>query len=759
MPSPLLRCSILFAALMIHGITTPHVHGRVPSGVVTTKRSAFDTYNEGFAWNVMRRPDGRGVCLSDHSLLETDGPGSGRSERGTHVEEIYRGLLARKRFVLTDPHARSATLYVLSPFMTARKTQPRFHVIVNGVSLKSRPPARQEPAWHEIPVPVALLRRGENRVVVRCDEPKGSGLELLIAREDEFPAGGGNRVLFGNTALVTSGQSAIYEEFSGEGPQEFTVGTTSERSTDGGQTWTQGALGTTNDVKGEYVIRLSLDQFRPSGALASPVIDLWEGLQTLPLITPRHTIRDLHLEFRGIQPGGTSLFWQVRFSDSRDPYGGGWTAYQSVGEGPSVLQRVDPQGKRFMQWRAILRKNQRNESPTVVSSSIRRSLAYDPQPWGPYSIIASTNPAIRYSSIHFSYEQYDEPRLDTLRTRMHLDSILVDARSDFERINRLRHAVATRWSFGSPEPMYPEWNALEILDRSERLGSGGMCQQYAVVLIQLLAAAGYQARHVNLFAHETVEVFVPDLQKWVHVDPTEQFDFYQYRTTDGLPINCLEQHGAYLEENGHSPSRPIDWKTIPYWRYQDQQASRLPLDYSSYPRRRDREPPQHRLASFVRITPRNDFLSSPWPRPAMQGRSNWPWTGYIHWYDRSTPRKKQYYLHTDRESDFYPTLGSVQFDCTATDSAGEVRVSMVTFTPNLRRFEVQIDGGDWRASESSFSWPLRPGGVNSLQMRTVNMMHVRGAPSGVRVIWHARQPGEEHLHRGRMGVNHQELDQ
>ena len=151
-------------------------------------------------------------------------------------------------------------------------------------------------------------------------------------------------------------------------------------------------------------------------------------------------------------------------------------------------------------------------------SRIDRVLEYVRSPWGTYYVLASADRDIHYSSLNFGYERFDEPRLATLRRRMKLDSIMGSARSDFDKINRIRHAVSQMWKYGSPEPAYPEWDALAILDRAQNMGSGGMCQQYAVALMEALAAVGYQSRHANLFAHETIEVFVPDLQKWVLAD-------------------------------------------------------------------------------------------------------------------------------------------------------------------------------------------------------------------------------------------------
>lgn len=43
--------------------------------------------------------------------------------------------------------------------------------------------------------------------------------------------------------------------------------------------------------------------------------------------------------------------------------------------------------------------------------------------------------------------------------------------------------------------------------------------------------------------------------------------------------------------------------------------------------------------AFVRVIPRTNWLEKPFPRPFNHGMSQWPWNGYINWYDDRTPPK------------------------------------------------------------------------------------------------------------------------
>jgi hypothetical protein len=56
---------------------------------------------------------------------------------------------------------------------------------------------------------------------------------------------------------------------------------------------------------------------------------------------------------------------------------------------------------------------------------------------------------------------------------------------------------------------------------------------------------------------------------------------------------------------------------------------------------------------------------------------------------------------------------------------GNIHVALKTLTPNLKRYEVRTDGGEWKASDDDFVWALRPGS-NRLEARTVNQFGVVG---------------------------------
>lgn len=717
--------------------------------VVAADMDAIEAYEHGFAYNVMRTPDDDAVMLEDMVLIESDGPGAGESEKGTWTEEICEGVLARKTFRLEDPSAFEAHLVLyMTPMSEDRDEQEPFFAVVNGRRVPGPELSWHEEMWHWVPVPVEALRAGENQVIVGCDAPRGQGYELMIARAGEYEGGGGAQRAGLNTALVSAGQ--LGREEAGARPQleAIDVGAHSAKSVDGGETWVTGRLGTTDDVVGEYTIRLNLRRHKPRGALLSPPIDLWDGLDGQERIKPRCSVSDLKLLCLGDAPEGTSLTWQVRFADTADMTSEQWGAFRTVGSGEGLAAPVAHQGKRYLQWRAELTTSDPLKTPRVRGVKVVRRLTFTP-PARRFYVWDYENVRHRYSSIRFHYEDPGHPRLRELRERLNLDEVIAGATGDWDRINRVRHHVSQLWHHDRPTPDYPEWDALEILDRRDRVGKGGMCIQFSIVFIQSLLSLGYQARHINVFAHETVEVYVDELGRWVHVDPESLFDSYQYHTATGMPVSCLEQHRYFLQESGLSAEDSIDWQATEPWARWGHEgtfvSAPVPLDFSTFtgwindPDKPD-YPPQHQLAGFMRMMPRNDYFSRPFPRPLCQGTTNWPWNGYLNWYDRATPRKLQYALHTDREADFYPTLNRVQFDAVHGEREGGILIRMFTFAPNFDGFEINVDGAGWRNSPAQFTWSTRPSALNTLEMRAKNRLGPPGKPSRLQVMVHHKEP-------------------
>jgi len=57
-----------------------------------------------------------------------------------------------------------------------------------------------------------------------------------------------------------------------------------------------------------------------------------------------------------------------------------------------------------------------------------------------------------------------------------------------------------------------------------------------------------------------------------------------------------------------------------------------------------------------------------------------------------------------------------------------IRVTLKTLTPSFKRYEMRVDGGEWKASENDFVWPVHPGS-NRLEARAVNQFGVVGPVS------------------------------
>ncbi|MBT4485805.1 MAG: transglutaminase domain-containing protein [Candidatus Latescibacteria bacterium] len=716
---------------------------------VTTDIDALSAYEDGFAYDVMKNPYNQGVMLNDMVLIEDDGPGSGNSEKGTWKEELYQGLLVKKTFIIDDPSAFEAHLvFYMYPRNPDRKKQIPFFVFLNGRRFEGPPLSWHEDMWHWLKVPVDALKKGNNDIIVGCDAPKGEGYDLIIARADEYEAGGGMYITHGNTALVSAGQLEMeIDERSGK-IRLISIGKNSAKSKDGGKNWVRMKLGTTDDVIGEYTIRLNLRRYKPEGSLLSPPIDLWDGISGYKKIKPQCSVSGIKLFCFGETPEGTSLTWQVRSADTSDMMSDEWEDFETAGKGQNVTANLGDTTKRYIQWRAVLNTDDPLKTPIVRGVKLIRTIDYT-LPENRFYVWKYENIKQRYSSVKFSYEIWNEPKLRILRDRLGIDNIIKDASGDWEKINLIRHHVSQQWHHASPMPGYPEWNALEILDRRDRVGAGGMCIQFSVIFIQSLASIGYQARHINIFAHETVEVYVDELGKWVHADPESVFDSYEYETTTGMPINCLEQHKYFLKESGLSAENPIDWQAPEPWTIWGNPGkiagSPVPLDFSTFTDwindpNKVNYPPQHVLAGFMRMMPRNDYFSNPYPRPLSQGSSNWPWNGYLNWYDEATPRKLQYSLHSDRKIDFYPTLNLVEFDAARTEKEDEIQIRMTTFAPAFDGFEININDTGWKSSPELFVWKLKPSALNTLEMRVKNKLGPKGKASCIQVMYHYKEP-------------------
>ena len=167
----------------------------------------------------------------------------------------------------------------------------------------------------------------------------------------------------------------------------------------------------------------------------------------------------------------------------------------------------------------------------------------------------------------------DEPDLIKLRTDFKLDTIVKNVKSDFEKVLKIQSWVNSRWKHDGENT--PEKNdAYFILKQAEK-GERFRCVEYSLVASECLKSLGFKVRNVGLMTkdidevnsgagHAVNEVFIPDLNKWIFIDP--QYDIMV--TKNGMPLNAVELQKAIANKEAIEIINPnkvigkeeyIDW--------------------------------------------------------------------------------------------------------------------------------------------------------------------------------------------------------
>jgi len=656
-------------------------------------------YETGFAHDLRKHADG-GVCLFDMDLIENDAPGSGRYETGAWEDVVWSDHRARKILQLDDPRARRAFLVL---FTHSEKPPHPLTFDVNGHNGQIVKYNRETYRWSEFPAD--KLKPGKNVIELACPEATKAedGWSLYIARADAFVRGGGD-------------------------PAH--VGETSFGSTDGGKTWKESPFGSDGKTRAEYTVRLSLDRYRPRGTLETPVIDLWRGGDS-SFFVPLRKILKVKVMAEGETPDGTTIEYYVRRGTSPSPSDEAWGPYESIGRGPDLdteLETITNRrdrfifNRRYVQVKAELSTKNPLVTPVVRSLRVAADTVDTVRPLTNVFVVQCDNPLIRYPSVNWEWESWDRPEFAELRKRENLDEVIAGARTQFEAQVRLLDHSTKRFLDGDPIPEYPGWDALSILDRIDNTGAGGMCIQSNNVLGGLCMAYGWQARHVNIIAHEVCEVWNDEFGKWIYLD-AHRVNHYAYDNKTGEPMSILDLHRRYLEK--YYPEGTINWM-------QDKTGGRNVDDEFTI----GRGTPQadkvgHNgltLAAFARMVPRNNWYAKPFPRPLTHGCTWWPWDGYVNWYDEKTPPKRQYSRHTDRPQDMWPELNRVHVHASSGVGNDRLFLRFETYTPNFSHFEVDVDESGWKQVGERWVWLLQSG-RNTLRVRAVNKLESAGKPT------------------------------
>ena len=665
-----------------------------------------------------------GITLERNILIEDDAPACGYSSDPSSVEILSDGIVLKKTLILNELPAFGA--WVMAMFYPDNPPLPNNgrHVLftVNGTDI----PCEVRHFWTHAPVPLGVLKRGENEILVRTMEPDAR-FKTWIALDKNFAIGSDTRLHHPNR---------------------------SSRSSDGGKQWDDRHLGINGKADGEYSIRLNLEAYQPHGWIESPVIDLAER-SNLDALQQPVTLLEAAVQVDASIPTGTSLLVQMRNGPGPSPEGRGWTGWKEVS---GTIAGSDLKG-RFFQFRLDVISDRPNLSPSIHGAQVRSTYRrLDPTLLTDYFSVASRRFPLIRSSFPFAYEDPSNVHLKRFRSTMHLDRIVGDARTEMEKMLRIKGWVARQleWHLLRPDQDINAWDANKIMTPGpDGKVEGGPCLYYAIVLMQALQSFGFPARIVSADysvwgGHEVVEVWSNDFGKWIFLDAN--FDTYFCDRSTGIPLNVLEMHNLLLRE--YFPGERLNRD---FWSREDlvrrakahgelpevlcvvggnANSGRLtsyewwnpPVDLSPYcggygPL----------VMGYLRYMPRSNYLSVPAPLPVNHGRTHWGWRGYYSWEDNQTPRSLEYSTFTSRPSDLYWNLNQIDFRASV-KKRGVVEFGMVTQSPNLAAYEITINGRVKRTTAASFDVKLERG-HNRVEMRVLDSMGNRGSVSAFECIY------------------------
>jgi hypothetical protein len=516
----------------------------------------------------------------------------------------------------------------------------------------------------------------------------------------------------------------------------------SAKSRDGGTTWDDQRLGARDSADGEYGIRLSLDRYVKAGEYISPVMDV---------VTPDHIIKpvleyiQLHMQLTADIPNETKITLFQRSGASPDPDSKNWTSWKTIDHTSS--QNINLAG-RYFQWKAVLETENPLISPRLVNLKLQSSAELSSIPESEMTAEIIHNGRVIRSSYEFLYENPAHPALAEYRKKCDLDKVVKGARTEFEKILKLMH-----WAYRIPVNKTPytwDWRKVVHVERDsqghinlqnnyKRRRRDAMCLYSNQALIGALLSFGLHARHININSeamsgHEVTEVWSNEYNKWIYLDATR--DYYYFDLATGIPLNLLEIHHLLAEAMPRPES--IERPFVPEIGGQVVQSIEIGIRQGDNPFPIEKDA-RHLMETmgYFRIIPRNNFLSQPLPIPVAQGSIIWGWDGYIHHYDEMFPKRPEHQRQSNRRMDFYEPLNQSEIHLFPADTPGKLEVSVRTHTPGFEAFLSRTDEErSWiRREEHHWLWKLRPG-PNMLEVKTLNSSGVTGPVSRIAVNYH-----------------------
>ena len=274
------------------------------------------------------------------------------------------------------------------------------------------------------------------------------------------------------------------------------------------------------------------------------------------------------------------------------------------------------------------------------------------------------------------WDSYDNPMLKELRETFKLDEVVAPGKSEYEKQRLLMTWVWGQWDHGHAQELYnlrdPVWILSEA--RKEHIFQ---CMHSGSVLASVMASMGWICRVAGSSSHTWNEVWSNQHRRWMMFDPTANLRYER----KGVPLSTYEvYHARYVELADDVTAFSQDGRQHAAPARPGQKAQISIYGCNRYIDGRPRGP-KARLVVAQDVTP--DF---------------------------------------DPQDAHYPLN---QAALALVPDGEALKVTLGTRTPNFKEFRVCIDGGMWCPSETTFSWPVRPG-QNGLEAVSVNRFGVEG---------------------------------
>lgn len=512
----------------------------------------------------------------------------------------------------------------------------------------------------------------------------------------------------GTNEVIFSGQGALYVD-------NCLLPNRSARSQDGGQTWDYDHLGRDGQYNGEYMVRLGMGRYPEQGTLWSDGIDL-PALAADGHIAPLAKPLAVQFAVDTQAPGATSVRFELRAGSVPEYDPERWSAWQPAAPGAWLEL---PTEHRYAQWRAVLATDNPLHTPLLRSVTLRARLDVEPATQG-ITVTRFDNQRIVRSSYQFTYQRPSN-RLNLLRKMHKLDEVVAGAKTELEQMVTLRAWTRRQWGNGWSRGEL-DWcappDALILLDMAPRGKVPGFCGHYALTFVQCALTQGFTGRMTGAHNHAYSEVWSNDFRKWVLMDVGPAVDDKQslnyHYEHNGVPMTALELHKRL-------PAK--DWAGVEV--------------VTSNPANKwdpDKDEAAMRRYEIVFIPFRNNLLDS--VLPGSIDEQGWLTdTEWLLW--RNGPIQElhpRYPYTTNREGDMYWTLNQTAIYPSYGKAADTLRLEFDTHTPNFDRYEVRIDGKEWKPCGSAVDWWLHAG-RNVLEARTVNALGKPGIVSTLEVSY------------------------